>query len=362
MRILAVAGASGGHIFPAIGFLDRLVKDDPSVETVLVLPRRSIKRYIPAMPHTVKYVSTTALGFRPCLKNLFAFFKVLMGIAESFFLIAEFRPDAVIGFGSIISVPVVFWAWLFRVRVVLHEQNVVPGLATRVLSYIAETVCVSFRETSARLPSGYARIVVTGNVVRASLVVLPKQEALAYFGFTPGKFTLLVVGGSQSSRRINRCVMDWVCSCGEVSGLQVIHLCGRDDLPEVRRRYDAAGVAYFAADFFSDMQYAYSAADFCISRAGATTISELVRYRLPALLVPYPFAGAHQAENARLLQRVSAAVTVSDAEATPEMVGAGVGHVMSSGRVLAAMKAGYGSLNADADAAGALCGIVREQG
>lgn len=362
MKILAVAGGSGGHIFPAIGFLDRIVKDDPSAETMLVLPRRSIKQYLPAMSHRISYVSTTALSLRPTFKNLSAFVKVLMGIMESLFLIAEFRPDVVVGFGSIISVPVVFWAWLFRVRVILHEQNVVPGQATRVLSYIADTVCVSFHETSGRLSSGHSRIVVTGNIVRASLELLPKQGALAYFGFTPERFTLLIVGGSQSSRRINRCVMDWICSCRDVSRFQVIHLCGRGDLPEVRRRYDAAGAVYFAADFLADMQYAYSAADFCISRAGATTIAELTHYRLPALLVPYPFAGAHQAENARVLQSVSAAIVVPDAEVTPDIIGASVGQAMASEQLLAGMRAGYDSIMPDSDAAGVLCGIVREQG
>ncbi|MFA5275898.1 MAG: undecaprenyldiphospho-muramoylpentapeptide beta-N-acetylglucosaminyltransferase [Candidatus Omnitrophota bacterium] len=309
MRILAVAGSSGGHIFPALSFLDELKEKHENVETLLVLPKRSIqKQLMPENVYQIRYILTPKAAFRPG-----ALFKYLLGTAQSLEILLRYKPDLVVGFGSSDSLPLVFLAWLFRIRTMIHEQNVVPGKANRLLAKLVDRVAVSFPETAGYFNINPARISVTGNPIRKGLIKVEKQEALKFFGLAD-KFTLLVMGGSQGSHRINLALIDALSALDKSFDFQVIHIAGLEDAELVKQGYENLGIRAKVFSFLSEINYAYSASDLVLTRSGASVIYELIFFTKPAILIPYPFAYGHQLKNAQVLEKLGVARIIRDSE------------------------------------------------
>lgn len=310
MRILAAAGASGGHIFPALGFLESLQDSGEDIQTLLILPERSRVeipagyplRRIPVSPVKLNL----GLGVIPALFN---FFKASL---QTFGIIAGFKPELVVGFGSLASVPAVLLAWLFRIKTVIHEQNVIPGRANRFLAYFSDRIAVSFPGTRDYLHRQANKVILSGNPLRKSMARLDKEKALDFFGFKKDKFTVLVMGGSQASHKINLAFPEAVRALKDSSLLQVIHLAGEADLAMLEAKYQPLKIKVKLFGFLKEMQYAYSAADLVISRAGATSIAEIISFKIPAVLIPYPFAYKHQTANAQVLSREGAASLIED--------------------------------------------------
>ena len=299
MRVLIVTGSSGGHIFPAIALLDSLKSSGQ--EVLLVLPQKSCQDKIPIALEQIKYIHTANLSLNLNSKNMRGFYFFLRGVLESFRIIISFKPDLVIGFGSLNTVALIFWAWLFRIKTMIHEQNVTCGRANRLLAKLVDKVAVSFSQTRNGLNIVDEKIVLTGNPLRKDLVRLDRKEALDFFKFDEGKFTILIMGGSQGSRRLNTICFEALSTHQKKNDLQVIHICGTGDFTGLLASYAASALTYKLFDFFLQMQYVYSVADLVICRAGATTIAELQKFSIPAILVPYPFAYAHQLANAQVL-------------------------------------------------------------
>ena len=318
MKILVVTGASGGHIFPALSLIEALAERDRGIEMLLVLPKRSLRAEALPARFKVKHISISNLKMGFSFKNLIAVFDFLKGSLESLFLMIEFRPDVVVGFGSLNSIPLVILAWLFRTKTLIHEQNVIPGRANKLLSKFADKIAISFAETKDYLKVSPERIVFTGNPIRKDLKRISRQEALKFFGFHEDKFTILVVGGSQGSHRINVNFQEAVSLLAASSGFQVIHLSGAKDFDPLLEKYEDSDINFRLYPFLKEMQYAYSASDLAITRAGATTISELLFFRSPAIIIPYPYAYAHQLSNARVLERMKTAIVIKDEELEAE--------------------------------------------
>ncbi len=314
MKVLVVTGASGGHIFPALSFLDACKKRPDCLETLLVLPRVSIKRHLDLSGYQTAYISVSAIGRKVSFKNTAALVRLFRAFLESLIILIRFRPKLVVAFGSIVCVPVVVLARLAGARVMLHEQNVMPGKANMFLARFAHRIGVSFEKTTIFFKDFRDKIVVTGNPLRAGLVRIEKKKALEFFGFAAAAPTLLVMGGSQGSHRINFIFLEALAAMPERGALQVIHLTGSGDLETVQDRYRTLKINARAFAFMEAMEYAYSACDFVVSRAGATTLAELMFFGLPALIIPYPLAGAHQRENTFVLAENSGAVIIEEQE------------------------------------------------
>lgn len=316
MRILVASGASGGHIFPALALMDSLKKSGATV--LLVLPQKSKDSRIPVECGNVKYITAASLGFSLSSRNIFGVCSFFKGAWEALRIMMKFCPDVVVGFGSLHTVALLFWAWLFRIKTVIHEQNVIPGKANRLLAKFADKLAISFSQTRSYLAASCEKVILTGNPIRKELIKLGKKDALNFFNFKEGKFNILIVGGSQGSHKINAVSFDALTALPQKQDLQVIHISGVQDFAGLKAGYAVSGVTCKLFDFFSAMQYAYSAADLVICRAGATTIAELQKFCLPAILIPYPFASAHQAGNARVLEDIGAAEVILDADLAAE--------------------------------------------
>ncbi len=312
MRILAVAGASGGHIFPALGFLDTLHETHKEIDALLVLPKKQSAVFQGVPEYKISYIPISPIKLSLEFKNFIAILGFFKGFLASLFLFIEFKPDIVVGFGSLACVPLVMLAWLFRIKSLIHEQNLIPGRANKFLAKFTDRIAVSFPRTTDYFKNCRERIVFTGNPIRKKLIRIDKHKALDFFGFHDDKITILVTGGSQGSHRINTGFLNAITRMPDKNKLQIIHISGPRDCDYLERGYRELHVNAKPFVFLEDMQYAYSACDFVLSRAGATTIAELIFFKLPAVIVPYPYAYRHQWGNARVLEEKACACVIPE--------------------------------------------------
>jgi UDP-N-acetylglucosamine--N-acetylmuramyl-(pentapeptide) pyrophosphoryl-undecaprenol N-acetylglucosamine transferase len=223
----------------------------------------------------------------------------------------------------------------------IHEQNVICGRANRLLSKLVDKVAVSFSQTRNYLNISDEKIILTGNPLRKDLVRLDKQEALDFFKFKKEKLTILITGGSQGSHRLNTLCFEALSTYQNKENLQVIHISGVQDFAWLKNSYTSSTLTYKLFDFFPSMQYAYSVADLVICRAGATTIAELQRFGIAAILVPYPFAYAHQLANAQVLEELKAACIIQDQDLTQDILRVEFTQLLADSQRLESMRQGY---------------------
>ena len=309
-KVLIASGASAGHLYPALALADNLKHKQPSWEIAFVTCRRlSLENSIESSGYNFFIISICPFSF-DCRKFLISLYRFIKSFWETFLIIEKFRPDVVIGFGSYVSFPVILESALFKKPTFIHEQNVSLGLSNRALSLFVDKVAVSFKDA----PLDSRKFVFTGNPLRKELVKKDKEESRAFFGLDE-KFTILVLGGSQGSERINTEFKQTVdILSAKRRDFQFIHLCGKKDYSSLKKDYSCIKIRYCLFDFLTRMDFAYSLADLVICRAGAGSITELAFFRKAAILIPYPYAGSHQLENANALKMKEAAVCLEEKE------------------------------------------------
>jgi UDP-N-acetylglucosamine--N-acetylmuramyl-(pentapeptide) pyrophosphoryl-undecaprenol N-acetylglucosamine transferase len=235
----------------------------------------------------------------------------------SAFYYRKIRPLAVVGLGAASMLGPIAAAALLRVPRVLMEQNVLPGRATRLVCRLAAKVLTSWEGTAAYLPSR-VEAEYLGNPVRQEVVGCSREEALDVFGFSPGRRTVLVLGGSQGATALNRACAGMAQVFAE-KGIQVLHLSGRADEDTVRTGYRDAGTAAEVRGFCDDMGLAYAAADLVVSRAGGSATAEIAANGRPAVLVPFPYAvDRHQDLNGKAFCDSGAGVLVEEGDGFEE--------------------------------------------
>lgn len=349
MRILVVTGSSGGHIFPALSFLDALNYRCKDIDTILILPlsRRPLCQDIAQKGIVVNYISISPIRPIPDFKNFIAVLKFFKGLTESIRILLKFKPKIVVGFGTLVCIPMVVFAKIFGIKTLIHEQNVMPGRANRFLAKFADRIAVSFDETKIYLRGYQEKIVLTGNPIRKELEPIGKNRALDFFRLSNDKFTILVMGGSQGSRRINFGFLRAISAIAGKSRLQAIHLAGPSDYDLLQQGYkDALGADIRLFRFLESqsMQYAYSACDLVVSRGGASTIAEIISFGLPAIIIPYPFAYEHQMANARILEKMGSAIIIEDSRIHEDVLQKKIEDFLKDPQKIKAMGANYNNI------------------
>lgn len=264
--------------------------------------------------------------------------RLALGLVQAWRVVGRFRPQVILATGGYVSVPVVVAGWLRRVDSLIVLPDIEPGLAIRFLARFATRVAVSFEASSLFLPAN--KVVVTGYPVRRALFEADRAAARQMLGLDEGERTLLVFGGSQGAHRINRAVCEVAAPLAELC--QLLHICGRADegwvqgererLPRpLRRRYRVYPYLH------EEMAHALAAADLVVARAGAATLGELPAVGRPSILVPYPYAGAHQERNARILAQAGAALLIADAELSGQALLSHVRELLGDAEALARM-------------------------
>ena len=238
-----------------------------------------------------------------------------VGGCRTFFLFLKLRPKLVIGFGSLSSVPGVLFAAMFRIPILIHEQNAVSGRANQFLARWANRIAISFPETQGKFNP--EKIVWAGYPLRPAFWEVVRKPDREEARQKP--FTVLVLGGSQGAKHLNVAFLKALetLRAEERKNLAVIHNVGGDNLNEIRTTYQSLGIAAEVDAFSYEIAHQYRRADLVISRAGAGTIFELAAMGRAAILIPYPHAYAHQKVNAeRLMQKASARV-IDDEDLEP---------------------------------------------
>ena len=312
MRILVASGASGGHIFPALAFMEDLKRKGRNLDTLLVVNKGKSENYTFPAEYKTTYISASSVSFALRFSNILSILRIFKCAFQSMVILLKFRPDIVVGFGGYPSFFLVFFAHFLGIKTVLHEQNVLPGRANRFLSPFVDRIAISFIHSRDYLKKWDRKTILTGNLLRPEMAKGQDSEARDFFGFSENKFTILVMGGSQGSHKINTQFFSCLGLLSDKKNIQVIHLCGKDDFADLSSAYKDVNVPVKVFDFLGEMRYAYTVSDLAICRAGATTVSELVAFKIPAIIIPYPFAQQHQMLNARVLSDKGAAILLED--------------------------------------------------
>lgn len=321
VKILAAAGGSGGHCYPAIAFLQACRKRHPDWMLTLAVDRgvKTLGLEVEAAAaHSIREVESVGFAGLKSLVNIGFWGKLMRGSSQARALLKSVEPDLVIGFGGYGSFPAVWEAESAGVPVILHEQNAVMGLANRVLAVRAQKLAVSL--PLKRLPAGVAadRVIQTGFPLRSTLRRLDTAAVRGRFGLDPAKKTLLVFGGSQGSKFINGLMDDLIKDHGVAlkNHWQILHLTGRA-ASGVLDGHDTVTGPFRRWTYSREMDALYTAADLVACRAGSATLHELSYYGKPSILIPYPYARGHQVENARVLADGGAAWLTEEKNTTP---------------------------------------------
>jgi UDP-N-acetylglucosamine--N-acetylmuramyl-(pentapeptide) pyrophosphoryl-undecaprenol N-acetylglucosamine transferase len=300
-------------------------------------------------------------GFRPLRRWLSPEFagRQLDAIRRVREVVSEVKPDAVVGFGGYLSAVGVLAARRAGIPAVIHEQNVLPGGSNRWVARFCGAVAVSFPET-ARHFQRHPRVEVTGNPIRLTPGQRDPAEARRHFGFDAERPVLLVMGGSQGSRAINSLTLGmWEERPPEDRRrVQVLHLAG-PSAEQVEAAYHRLGMDHRVYPFLHEMDLALSAATLAISRAGATGITEMAAFGVPALLVPYPYAKRHQLANARWMERAGGAAVLEEPGLTPRRLWESVSGLLWDARRLEGMGRALRE-RADGAAVERLAGLVQQ--
>jgi len=323
VRVLIAAGGTGGHIYPGIAVAKEVMRRDPSSAVRFVGTARGLEtRLVPQAGFELTLIESAGLvnmGLAARLRGLAVLPKSFVAARR---LIKEFAPDVVVGAGGYVSGPVLLTAAAMRVPTLVMESNAVPGFTNRKLARFVDAAAVSFE---AALPYFRGKGVVTGNPVRREFFeVAPKPR-------DPGRFSLLVFGGSQGARAVNEAVVAALPLLeGHAGVLRVTHQTGKADFARVGEGYRAAGWEGRAEvrEYIDDMVGAFAASDLIVSRAGATTSFELMAAGKAAVMVPLP-GQLEQRRNAEVMRDAGAAVMVPQDELTGERLAREVGALVS---------------------------------
>jgi UDP-N-acetylglucosamine--N-acetylmuramyl-(pentapeptide) pyrophosphoryl-undecaprenol N-acetylglucosamine transferase len=314
MKIVIAGGGTGGHLFPAISVAEKIGEMRPGSETLFVFTGNRFERSVLGGT-SFRYACIPAEGLkgRGLYRQGKAILKAVRGVFQSIRILMQFAPDVVIGFGSYSAGPVIAAARLLRMKTVLHEQNMLPGITNRLLAPIADRICVSFEKTAAAFDPKKTRV--TGNPVRREILE-PSPEG---DGAEKIFFTVLVLGGSQGAHGINLAVLEALDRLSGKDRFFFLHQTGEKDAEAVRTGYAEKRVRAEVRPFFKKMREAYRAADLLICRAGASTIAEVTALGKASILVPFPFAADnHQVLNARFLEASGACETILQENLTGE--------------------------------------------
>ncbi|MBQ2001941.1 MAG: undecaprenyldiphospho-muramoylpentapeptide beta-N-acetylglucosaminyltransferase [Bacteroidaceae bacterium] len=323
LRIIISGGGTGGHIFPAVSIANAIKEQHPDAEILFVgAEGRMEMQRVPAAGYRI--IGLPIAGFDR--KNLFKNFAVLWKIMKSQLLakkiIKEFKPMVAVGVGGYASGPTLKMAGSMGIPTLIQEQNSYAGVTNKILAKSACKICVAYEGMERFFPAD--KIILTGNPVRQSLLnaSVDKADAVKSFGLKAEMPTVLIIGGSLGARTINRSVLAHLEEI-RTSGVQFIWQTGKFYSEEIRNELSKVEPLdnLHVTDFISNMDYAYAAADLVISRAGASSISELCLLGKPSILVPSPnVAEDHQTKNAMALSTKNAAILIKDSDAESTLI------------------------------------------
>jgi UDP-N-acetylglucosamine--N-acetylmuramyl-(pentapeptide) pyrophosphoryl-undecaprenol N-acetylglucosamine transferase len=315
-KFILSGGGTGGHIYPAIAIANELKLRFPDAEFLFVGAKDKMEmQKVPQAGFQIKGLWIAGLQRKLSLQNLMFPLKLTDSLWKAKKIIKDFKPDVVIGTGGFASGPLLKMASIMNIPTVIQEQNSFPGITNKLLSSKANAICVAYENLERFFPKD--KMVLTGNPVRQDLIDIESKRAAAieYFNLDATKRTLLVLGGSLGARRVNQLIEK---ELGKIQNqnVQIIWQCGKLYFEDYKK-HNSNDVQVVA--FIERMDYAYAAADIIISRAGASSVSELCLVGKPVIFIPSPnVAEDHQTKNAKAIVDKKGALLLKEAELDSE--------------------------------------------
>ncbi len=311
-KFIISGGGTGGHIYPAIAIANELKSRFPNAEFLFVGAQDKMEmQKVPQAGYAIKGLWIAGLQRKLTLQNILFPVKLIISLLKSRAIIKSFNPDVVIGTGGFASGPLLQMANLLNIPTLIQEQNSYPGITNKLLSNKANKICVAYENLERFFPN--KKMILTGNPVRQDLTAIDskREEAIKFFNLDPSKKTLLILGGSLGARRVNQLIekeLDFFAS----QNVQIIWQCGKFYFDEYKK-YNSNSIQVFA--FLDRMDLVYAAADFVISRAGASSVSELSIVGKPVIFIPSPnVAEDHQTKNAKSIVDSKGALMIKESE------------------------------------------------
>ncbi len=311
-KFILSGGGTGGHIYPAIAIANELKARFPDAEFLFVGAQDKMEmQKVPQAGYKIIGLWISGLQRRLTFDNALFPVKLLSSLLKSRTIIKQFKPDVVIGTGGFASGPLLQVAAIAGIPTVIQEQNSFPGITNKLLSKKANRICVAYENLERFFPK--EKMILTGNPVRQDLIDIEskREDAIRYFNLDSNKKTVLVLGGSLGARRVNQLIEKELANMLS-QNVQVIWQCGKLYLEEYKK-YNSTHVQVVA--FIERMDLVYAAADIVISRAGASSVSELCIVGKPVIFIPSPnVAEDHQTKNAKAIVDKKGALMLKEVE------------------------------------------------
>ncbi len=321
LRIVIAGGGTGGHLFPGIAAAQEFEARNADSRVIFISTGNPLEKSVLSKTgYPLQTITVIPLKGRGLWNQLKSIATIPKGILQANRILKHFNPDLTIGLGSYSAGPVVVAAWLRRIPIVIHEQNILPGITNRILSRFANRIYISFENTKSKLD--LRKIRWTGNPVRRDLLEYSDRHAQMEGAKADNRlFTILIIGGSQGAHRINLAVIEALDHLKDKDHLHFIHQTGEADEWQVKEAYHRNQIRSTAQSFFDNMAELYSRADLLICRAGATTVAEITALGKAAIFIPFPYAADdHQMLNAGSLSDQGAAETIIEKDLTGQIL------------------------------------------
>ncbi|RTY73689.1 undecaprenyldiphospho-muramoylpentapeptide beta-N-acetylglucosaminyltransferase [Flavobacterium sp. GSP27] len=310
-KFILSGGGTGGHIYPAIAIANELKTRFPDADFLFVGAKDKMEmQKVPQAGYKIIGLWIAGLQRRFTFDNTLFPIKLISSLLKSRTIIKQFKPDVVIGTGGFASGPLLQIAALCGIPTLIQEQNSFPGITNKLLSKRANKICVAYENLQRFFPK--EKMILTGNPVRQDLIDIDSKraEAIRYFDLDPNKKTLLVLGGSLGARRVNQLIAKEILTFS-AHNVQVIWQCGKLYFEEYKYCQENENIQIHS--FIDRMDLVYAAADFVISRAGASSVSELCIVGKPVIFIPSPnVAEDHQTKNAQAVVDKNGAILLKE--------------------------------------------------
>ncbi|MDD5566861.1 MAG: undecaprenyldiphospho-muramoylpentapeptide beta-N-acetylglucosaminyltransferase [Patescibacteria group bacterium] len=311
MKIIFAGGGTGGSATPLLAVADEIGEKYPEADFLFIGTQYGPEGNL---------VREKGMGFQAIsagkLRRYFSWrnfidpFRVLAGFFQSLKILKEYRPDVILAAGSFVSVPVVWAAWFLHIPALIHQQDVIPSLANKMLQRIATLITVTFESSLKNFPK--EKTIWVGNPIREELLTGSRDAGQKDFGLDPSLPTVLVFGGGTGAQKINEMMMEMIFKLTKFC--QVVHLFGKEKM-----MYKIKEERYHGYEFLvGEMKEAFAVADIVLCRAGLGSLTEVAAVGLPAIIIPMP--DTHQEANAAVFKRANAAVVLDQSTVDPDFL------------------------------------------
>jgi len=312
IKVILSGGGTGGSVSPLLAIAQEIRKVSPETDFLFIGTKEGIpeKTMIKPFPY-IKYQSISSGKLRRyfSLRNLTDLFLILKGFIQSFFVILKFKPQAILSAGAFVSVPLAWAAWILRVPVFTHQQDIRVGLANRLMARVSKKITVSFEKSLKNFPP--SKTILTGNPVSPKILTGDREKAIKKFELNPNWPCLLVMGGGTGAQEINKAIEKIIPDL--IKFCQIIHLTG----PQ-KKLGKFIHDHYHQVEFLNQKSLAdvYLCADLVVSRAGLGSLTELSVLKKPAIIIP--ISDSHQEDNANYFAEQKAIVLLEDKKINPK--------------------------------------------